>query len=259
MKTLVFNSRSENDMRHSIDDAVAHHPLFNNFFGIELNDVECAQINNSICIRKRYDGYNRIYVIAETKKDLQEIIASLEVYDTINIPSKTDINDWDSILSASDCIKIATYHRYVYKELPTRDVPYPDFAIMEDLGRIHTRLFELFSPVTGHLPDKKQLSFLIKNKNILVNRDADGNVNGALCFTATGKKGDLPFWYDDNADMKGLYLLYNAFSIFKNNNVRFVHLWINDSNKKAIKIHKLIGAVPDGLIDNIYCNKNFKL
>lgn len=259
MKTIEFKIYSENDLRILIDNAVAHRPSFNNLYGIDLNGVECARVNNSICVRKKFDSFNRIYLVAETQSELKEIIYSLEVNDTINIPSKTDIGAWDTTLISHNYRKIASYSRYVYREFPIREVPVSDFAMPDDLERIYYRLYEIFSPVTGHLPNQIELARLIENKNILVNRDAEGAVNGALCFTATGKKGDLPFWYDDNEDMKGLYLLYNAFSIFKNANIKFVYLWINDDNRKTRKIHKLLGVVPDGLIDNIYCNKNFKL
>ena len=75
----------------------------------------------------------------------------------------------------------------------------------------------------------------------------DGHVLGVLIFTLEGKKCYLNIWIDRSKN--GLYLLFDVYNIMVEKGVSLAYFWVRSDNKKIIKLHKLTGAVPDGLSD----------
>ncbi len=91
---------------------------------------------------------------------------------------------------------------------------------------------------------------MILDSQIVVNRDDEGKVNGALCYKIKGKKAELPFWFDKGGD--GLSLLFNVFFLCHQADVRQIVFWVNDRNTNTIAIHSMLGAKADGLVDYIF-------
>lgn len=233
-----------------IDNACIKKHTFNNYFGIDLSNVKCYGDEENLFIVKQFDGYSRIYIMANDEELVKEVLKSLPCNICINIPSKKGIDAWLPLLGEGGMKQIATYQRYGYVNYRKGNDKNLRFAEKEELSIIDKELHHFFSPLTGHLPKAEELSKMIDEKQIVVNRDAEGKLNGALCYQIKGKKAELPFWFDRAGD--GLALLFNVFYLCHQADVRQIVFWVNDVNTNTIAIHKMLGAKEDGLTDYIF-------
>lgn len=228
MKQIVFNSIDSSELEHIIGKVASVKHTYNNYYGIDLNDVEYYKIEDDLFLRKKFDGYSRIYLMANDEDNIIDVLKKLPSNYVINIPSKKDITDWLPMLKESGYKNIAVYHRYVYTNFKKGNDKYLEFAQLSDIECLQKHLHFFFSPLTGHLPNDKELSVLINNQSIVVNRDENGEVSGALCYKLSGRRAELPFWFDK--DGNGLSLLYNVFSLCHKKDVRSIQFWVNDVN-----------------------------
>lgn len=233
-----------------LGDAFVTKHNFSNYFGIDLNDVSYYGDENNLFLVKPYDGFSRLYLMANDELVIKQVLQSLPTNCCINIPSKKGIDLWLPLLQEGGYKRIATYQRYYYVGYRKGNTKNLNFAELRDLRLINEELHHFFSPLTGHLPNIAELKVMIESKQIVVNRDADGFVNGALCCQIKGKKAELPFWFDKTGD--GLALLFNVFFLCHQSNVRQIVFWVNDVNTSTIAIHKMLGAQEDGLVDYIF-------
>lgn len=226
--------------------------LFSNYYGIDLSNVSLLETDKSLFLSKDFGNYCRIYILSDDLDEIIETLSTLPPNSVINIPSRNGIDEWANILNLSGYKQIALYHRFVYRKYPIRKIKKIEYAINSDHQQIRKLLSKYFSSVTGHLPNDEELLLLIEKKNIIVNRDDNNEVNGALCFNIEGKKCYLAFWFDESG--MGLSLLNNIFGICSNNEIKMINFWVNDNNTDVIKIHTLFGATPDGMKDYIFNN-----
>ena len=211
MKQDEFIVLSNESMSQVIDSRICKKHLYSNFYGIDFSETSILKTEKSLFISKDFGEYSRIYIMSDNKDEIVNVLSRLTSNSVINIPSRKEINEWLQVLEESGYQQIALYHRYIYRKYPHRRSKKLDFAKESDYTRISYFLKKYFSPITGHLPNDEELLKLILDKNILVNRDNDQNVNGALCFTIENKKCYLAFWFDESG--MGLSLLNNIFSI----------------------------------------------
>lgn len=247
---IIFEELDLDSLKNVIDNACIKKHAFNNYFGIDLSNVKCYGNEENLFIVKRFDGYCRVYIMANDKELIKEVLKSLPYNSCINIPSKKEIDTWLPLLSEGGMKQIATYQRYGYVNYRKGNDKNLKFAEKEDLYVIEKELYHFFSPLTGHLPNIVELSKMIDEKQIVVNRDSEGILKGALCFQIKGKKAELPFWFDRTGD--GLSLLFNVFFLCHQAGVRQIVFWVNDENTSTIAIHKMLGAREDGLIDYMF-------
>lgn len=233
-----------------LNDACITKHTYNNYFGIDLNEVSYYGDKDNLFLVKPYDGFSRLYLMANDEVIIKQVLQSLPTNCCINIPSKKGIDSWLPLLQEGGYKRIATYQRYYYVDYRKGNTRNLSFAEFRDLKLINKELHHFFSPLTGHLPNIDELKNMIEAKQIVVNRDADGAINGALCHQIKGKKAELPFWFDRTGD--GLSLLFNVFSLCHQSDVRQIVFWVNNINTNTIAIHKMLGAKEDGLVDYIF-------
>lgn len=253
MKQIEFKPR---DKRYTelINSFCLKKHLLSNYFGVDNNDIEYYFSESTILIKSNYEGYSRIYLMSDNINEVKELLTQLPVNCVINIPSRKGVGEWNHVLTEGGYQPLATYHRYVYSNYRKGNDKKLSFATVDDTQDIIKSLNEIFSPLTGHLPDEESLNELINNNAIVVNRNEEGVVNGALCFIIKGKRCELPFWFDKGGN--GLSLLFNVFYLCHQKDVRNIAFWVNDVNNDTIGIHKLLGAKEDGMVDYIYNNNN---
>lgn len=251
MKKIVFKPRDEKYTELVNSFCLKKH-LLSNYFGIDNNDIEYYYSESTFLIKSNYEGYSRIYLMSDNINETQELLTQLPANCVINIPSRKGVDEWNHALKGGGYQPLATYHRYVYSNYRKGSDKKLTFSTEDDIPEIIKNLNDTFSPLTGHLPDEVYLKELINNKAIVVNRNEEGVVNGALCFIIKGKRCELPFWFDKGGN--GLSLLYNVFFLCHQKDIRNIFFWVNDANTDTIGIHKLLGAKEDGMVDYIFNN-----
>lgn len=224
--------------------------IFNNYFGIDLSDVDFIKTDYTLILRKPYVGFYRVYILSEDEDDLSFLLKDMDKNHAINIPTKKEIFVWDKVLSNSGFYNFALYERYRNKKVFEKNGDLIDYyAVDSDLEEIKKGLFEAFSPITGWLPNDTTLISMIKNRQIMVNRDDQG-MSGIIVYTISGKKADLNAWIGLRG--QGIYLFLNMFNLLAEKGVRIANAWINQKNTSVKKMYKIMGFEPDGLKDYIY-------
>lgn len=251
MKLKMFNSIEIQQLTNIVDERCSFKYTWNNYFGIDLHDVECYLQNDILVLKKSFGDYSRIYLMTNSEIELIDVLKTLPKNSIINIPSRKGIDIWKTVFERSGYSPLAVYRRYVYttyKKGNSRNIHY---AKLSDIEYLLRDLNHFFSPLTGHLPNKMQLTKFVKNENIVVDRDLQtGEIKGALCFDISGKRCELLFWFHYGGN--GLALLYNVFYLCHEKGVKNILFWVNDDNISTIGIHKMLGAKEDGLVDYLF-------
>lgn len=185
--------------------------------------------------------------------EVKDLLSRVSGNCAINIPTRKELGIWNEILLESGFNHIATYSRFVYSDYKKGHIHGLSFAVIGDLPKIQSELLNFFDPITGHLPSKEELEDLIVNECIVVNRDVQGLVSGAICYKVKGRVAELPFWFDIKGN--GLNLLYNIYKLCHEKGLKKISFWVNDKNAATARLHKLLGAKEDGLQDYIYTNQ----
>lgn len=254
MERISDNGRAPIIEKREIENLINEFSLrkhkWQNYFGVDLTDVEVEHIGDNLFLKKRYDDFSRIYVMANDESLLEDYLFKQPCNHTIDILSRIGIDFWAPVLEKTNYRQIATYRRYVYNNYRKGTDKNITFATIEDLECIYNELHYFFSPLTGHLPNTEELAKIIEEKQIVINRNPEGNVTGALCCQIKGRKAELPFWFDRGGN--GLSLLFKVFHLCHCADVRQIVFWVNDENVDTIAIHKMFGAKTDGLVDYIF-------
>lgn len=223
--------------------------VFANYYG--LNDhAECEYFETptSILIRKSEYDYFRIYIVSTDKNEIIDLLTNLHSSKhVINIPSKGSIDEVRDILEKSGFSFIGAYNRYYNNHIIERECEPEEFATIEDLDDILDLLYNNFSTYTDHLPLKEELKSIIYNNGIVVNRFDNGRVGGFVIHTIEGKKAYINAWLDKTGN--GLRLMYQTYNVIERRGIKYVYLWINAENRNVIVLHRMMGAIPDGLVD----------
>ncbi len=226
-----------------------HHIVLSNYFGVkESDDHEILVSAHTLLLRKKEHDFQRLFLLSSDEAELVALLKTLDDEDyVLNIPTKKGIGQWEQVLSDAGFTFLAQYDRYYNREIEYRESDIGTFATEEDADEILGLLYvDEFSIYTDYLPTKEELMEMIKAERVLVNKE-DGHVLGVLIFTLEGKKCYLNIWIDRSKN--GLYLLFDVYNIMVEKGVSLAYFWVRSDNKKIIKLHKLTGAVPDGLSD----------
>ena len=230
----------------------SHEVMFSNYFGLkDSENYEILKVDGTIMLRKKEHNFYRLFMLSANKEELISILNSLqgETY-VINIPTKKGLGCWEEILSAGGFTFLAQYDRYYNRQIEYRESEIGTFAEEDDADAIISLLYvEEFSIYTDYLPTKEELINMIRNRQVIINKKGD-DVLGVLIFTIEGKKCYLNIWIDRSKE--GLYLLFDAYNIMSEKSIPLSYFWVKSTNKKIIKLHKLTGAVADGLSDYSY-------
>lgn len=225
--------------------------LSNFFYKVDGDACEICTGKDTVLIRvPEYDFY-RLFVQTADINELVTMFKELEKNKyVINIPSKKPIDDWSPVFDQSGFNNIGIYNRYYTTKVKYRKSGAGDFAKPEDLAVIDNLLKGHFSLYTDHLPTLNQLKSMIDNNQVLVSKDESDEIKGVLIYTLEGKKCYFNAWIDFSG--KGLFLLYKGYNIAAEHNINYVYYWVNSTNYDVINLHKMMGAVPDGLTDYTY-------
>jgi len=247
---LHFNNVPPEVLNEYVNNFFGRKLAFNNYFVIDLSDVEFIKTKYSLILRKPYVGFYRVYVMSDNETDVMEVLKEMDKNHAINIPSKNDITNWNSLLLSSGFYNLAIYERYHNKKKFEKRGDLIDFyAVDSDFEEIKKGLYDVFLPITGWLPNDIDLKTMISNRQIMVNRDDQG-MTGIIVYTIKNKKADLNAWVGLRG--QGIYLFLNMFNLLAEKDVTLAHAWINQKNTPVKKIYKIMGFEPDGLMDYIY-------
>jgi hypothetical protein len=253
MKTIDFKYLDSDKLRELIYVFSSKKHIFSNYYGIGLTNVKVFESGDNLFLLRHFDGFCRLYIIASDVEIVRSVLFIVPQNTVINIPSKTGVDIWDTLFSGSEIELLAKYHRFNYVNYRKGNKKHLDFAKIDEASVIARHLDHFFSPLTGHLPTISELTEMISNDTVLVNRNEQGIISGALSCQISGRKGELTFWYDYNGN--GLSLLYNAFYLCREKDVRIITFWINGENLDTMRLHEMLGAKRDGLIDYIFVKK----
>ncbi len=230
--------------------------ILSNFYGVSDDDVYDVYLGtNSVIIRKHEYDFYRIYIQSANLEETKQILNKLEGGQyVINIPSKKPIPKWCELLENVGFRNIGVYNRYFNTKVKNRNSACGDYALKADIVAIDNIIKSNFSLYTDYLPSYKQLCDMVENKQVLVSRDEDGKVLGTLIYTIQGKKCYLNVWIDFSG--KGLFLLYKAYNIAFEQGIQYVYFWVNSTNVDVIKLHLMMGAKPDGIVDYTFIKDN---
>ena len=228
--------------------------VLSNFFGAGEGKYGLYKADDSLLIRKKDSDFYRAYIVSSNIKESESILEGLEsrTY-VINIPSKRGIDDWNDIFRKTGYELIGVYNRYYNTRIKARKSAMGEYAVQSDIDGIDSLLTENFSKYTDYLPSVTQLRKMIDNKQVLVSKDDDGEVLGTLIYSLEGKKCYFNVWIDKSGN--GLFLLYKAYSIVAESNIGYVYFWVNSTNRDVIRLHEMMGAIPDGLVDYTFIKK----
>lgn len=228
------------------------HPVFFNFYSADVNSkYEIADSKYTILVRKKEQDFYRLYVCSNSGEDLVQKLNNLgyEKY-VINIPSKKGISEWECILAQTGFKFYAKYDRYYntnIKKMPSRERV---LATIDDVDSINCLLQKsldtVFSKYTDNIPSKEIIAKMTNNQQIFVNK-VESEILGVNIFTIEGKKCYLNLWYDVSGE--GILLLFDVYNMMAERNIKYAYFWVNSSNKNVEKIHRRLGAKPDGISD----------
>lgn len=246
----TFSSISTSEIQALVADFKNTHDIvLSNYFGVSETDAhEMLVTPQTLLLRKKEHHFQRLFLLSSDEAELVNLLRTLDDEEyVLNIPTKKGIGHWEQVLADAGFTFLAQYDRYYNREIEYRESDIGTFAVEEDADEILNLLYvDEFSVYTDYLPTKPELIEMIKEGRVLVNKE-DGHVLGVLIFTLEGKKCYLNIWIDKSKH--GLYLLFDAYNIMVEKGVTLAYFWIRSDNKKIIKLHKLTGAVPDGLSD----------
>lgn len=254
-KEIMFQKSTPKEIQIIVSDFMKRgRMLYNNYYGLN-DDDECDYYisDHSLLVRKKEFHFYRLYVMSLDESDLLLLLKGLYGAEyAINIPSKTSIDNWDSLLRESGFEFLDVYSRYYNNNIKTFPTVIDSFAASDEIDDIASLLYDNFSLYTDHLPTRKELEQMVANRQIIT--DHQGNkVCGVLIYTITGNKGYQNAWIDKGEN--GLGLLFKVKSIFIERGIKYCYYWIKDTNKSVIKMHTMMGGRPDGLKDYSYLKK----
>lgn len=228
--------------------------ILSNFFGLSdgLN-YDLMQGEGTLILRVAEFDYHRIFVLCANTTGLLDLLKSLDTEYVINIPSKKGIDNWCGLLENGGFEHYATYSHYLNLAVPgmkKRQTSTGEFAKINELQQIYDLLYRSFTTYASHLPSKEELSEMILNNRMFVDHDDKGYVCGVNIFTITGTNAYGNAWVDEGE--RGLDIFIDMFNLFIDKGVKRFVFWVKDGNNKVIKMHKIMGAKPDGLKDYTY-------
>ena len=211
-------------------------PFFYNFYGAtDGYRYDFVESNDSILVRKNEDGFFRLYVCSVDSNDLVYYLSQLdkEKY-VINIPTKSQMDDWNKLLIESGFHFYARYDRYYNTNVEYRESEIGVYAQLEDVDDIMKLIGnDEFSIYTDYLPTAAEVMKMIENRQVIVNK-SENKVLGVIIYTIEGRKCYLNLWIDRSGE--GLYLLFDVYNYMAENGLKYAYFWIRSTNKKVIKM-----------------------
>jgi len=250
---IIFIKEEKELLLNYIGEFINLKPILSNYFPSDSNDYEYFKTKKSIILRKRYPTFHRIYFMTLDIKEIELILVNLKGRNAINIPSKGEISDLKTLMTSCGYDLIGVYERFFNPKTESKKGFMASYAGPDHFSVIKSMMYANFNAITDWLPDDDILKTMICNKQVIINMK-NNEILGFLVFTFIGKKCYLNCWYDTCGE--GLSLLFNVYSLMKNNNISYSYFWVNSMNTNVKKIHTLLGSKPDGLKDYTFFREN---
>lgn len=254
----MFRKTNQEEIRYISSELMKKGRMpYNNFYGVNMED-ECdiAIGSNTVLIRKKEFDFYRLYVMSHDEAELSSMLLELSSDEyAINIPSKSSIDNWNSLLIECGFEFLNVYSRYYNNNIRSFPTSINTFATIDEVDSIAELLYGNFSLYTDHLPSKKELCKMAENRQIIADHK-DGKISGVMIYTITGNKGYQNAWIDKGDN--GIALLFKVKSIFIERGIKYCYYWIKDTNTDVIKMHTMMGGKPDGLKDYNYLKRTKK-
>lgn len=238
-------------LRQIVQEFLSRKLLYSNYFMTPLEGMLYALGTDTLLLKQQCEGFNRVFYMSNDGEELRTMLRQLTEKDAINIPTKHNIgDDLLSILTESGYSLFATYERLYKNTNEPRGDFEDDYATPKDSLQIKKLLLsQLYSPITDRIPSDEELLEMIENKQALVNRDENGEVNGVLFFSIDGKKCNFLDWASIAPVGESLFLFYNAFNFMGKLGIERSTIWVRSDNIRPKKIYLSWGYQPDGLKD----------
>ena len=227
-----------------------NHVVLSNFFGLsKCSDYFLMQGEGTVIYAVPEHDYYRLYVLSSNTDELTSMLKTIDIECVINIPTKKPIDEWNKILLESGFEYYSTYSHYTNMEVPKMEKRITStgvFAKRNDIQQVYDLLYRSFPIYAAHLPNKEELATMIDENRVIADYK-DGKICGVNIFTITGVTGYGNAWVDEGE--RGLEIFFDMFNEFIDKGVKRFVFWVRDGNKNVIKMHKIMGAKPDGLKD----------
>ena len=157
--------------------------------------------------------------------------------------------EWEDAFLRNGFTRRATYQR-IASTLPK--IPAvkseTEFAREDEAEALFKLLPEVFDRYLDHLASLEEIREMLRDRRVIVNR-IHGEIAGFFVIQIQGQRAHLNHWYNppETGPNAGLELLIRAYHEMAARGVKFVHGWVNVTNQRVFRIHRLFGLVPDGL------------
>ena len=232
-------------------------PNVTNCYLTDFSGLDFFEFDNCLIMTRQKGGFADLYFVAKNFDFLKLALIRLVGSFAINIPEKTNSCSADHFLTEFGASKYACYERW-RNDIRNSNVNFKIESSVDSSVRIanSTHLPQLenligqnFDAVSEHLPSNGELMAMLSNKQIFVNV-RNNEITGFFIYRIRNAECYFNFWYDSNNN--GMALLNEVLSMMQENNISHYYLWVNSKNSRIKKLHKLMGAQPDGMCNHIY-------
>ncbi|PAF47050.1 hypothetical protein BKH46_04840 [Helicobacter sp. 12S02634-8] len=223
-------------------------PFYTNLYSYTPSAYLAKSTPSSLLLLKEERQLVRVYFCTHNLCELESLITEL----THTKPLCIEILQKQPTITLHSLKPHALYlHlRKTLQPTPTLEKSPPMFATISP-KTLRKLLLKDFSPITDHLPSIQTLQSHYQAGHILSVRSSS-MIESYLLFTHTGKSAYLNF-IANHANKQSLLRLWKMFYQKLNTlEVKFLHLWCDTTNTKALNMYHKENFSADGLKNYIY-------
>jgi hypothetical protein len=218
-------------------------------------NLRMLESEKSLCFLHDEWDFARLYFHTFDASDiLQELQTvcwpAIAVTDWI---SKGDSNAPDQFLSKLGFHLHATYDRIVCKNIRC-EPPNANMCLAGETERdaIHALLFRAFDKYADHILPIEELGELIVQKQVFLNRNSHGAINGLALFAVSSQTCNYNLLYNNGDPLTLACLLGNLYGVLTERGIQSGCWWVRRTRPLVLKLHESFGWKKDGLVDYIY-------
>lgn len=232
-------------------------PLTNYFFQAikGVVNLRMLQSERSLCFIDDEWDFARLYFYTFDVADLERALQA------VNWPPIV-VTDWiskgasasaDPLLTSLGFHLHAIYDRIVCHNLrrERRDA-HMSLASHTDRDTVHCLLLRVFDKYADHIMPLEELSELISQKQVLLNRDPQGSIEGFVIFRVSGQTCNFNFLYNSGGSASLVRLLGNFYGALTERGIQSGFGWVRRTRPLVLSLHQSFGWKTDGLVDYIY-------